>query len=119
MGKGVLSNFAPVFLYRPMHASQLQVDFLWSFTEGIDEVLNAEANILAVDEYVFFAGADDGVVDKASALFEEPANGFPMTWKRIEDEGRVKRHVSDGVGHADWLSPSHAQTWKQLFEECL
>jgi len=114
--KGVLSNFAPVFLYRPMHELPEEVDFLWEFTEGIDEVPNAEANALAVDEYVFFAGADDGVVDTASALFQEPADGFPLTWQRIEDSGRVQRQIFDGVGHADWLSPTHAKVWKQLFE---
>jgi len=114
--KGVLSNFAPIFLYRPMHELPEEPDFLWSFTEGIDEVPNAEANALAVDEYFFFAGGDDGVVDSASALFEEPADGFPLTWKRIEDSGRVKRQVFDGVSHTDWLNPSHAHVWKQLFK---
>lgn len=109
--KGVLSNFAPVFLYRPLREQVTETDFLWAHNEGVAD--GAEADIMAVSEYHFLAGANDGVVDPASAQFEKPSHGLHPTWALVENAGRIHRTVIPGIGHADWLSPEHANVWRE------
>jgi len=114
---GVLKDFAPIGLYRPMDQAAPVGDFLWDFVEGIDEVPGASANLEAVDEYWFLAGADDAVVDQASALFEEPAHGFPALLACMES--RTRRQTVAGIGHADWLSPTQSKVWQDHLLEPL
>jgi len=114
---GVLRDFAPIGLYRPMDQAAPVGDFLWDFVEGIDKVPGASANLEAVGEYWFLAGADDAVVDQASALFEEPAHGFPALLASME--ARVFRRTVAGIGHADWLSPTQSKAWQEHLMELL
>jgi len=114
---GVLQDFAPISLYRPMDQAAPVGDFLWDFVEGIDEVPGAKANLEAVGEYWFFAGADDAVVDQASALFKQPAHGFPALLECMEM--RTRRRTVTGIGHGDWLSPTQSKAWQEHLLEPL
>mmetsp|Transcript_33172 Transcript_33172/g.64298 ORF Transcript_33172/g.64298 Transcript_33172/m.64298 type:complete len:320 (-) Transcript_33172:278-1237(-) len=114
---GVLKGFAPIFLYRPMDQVAPVGDFLWDLVEGISKVPGARANLEAVGEYWFLAGADDAVVDRASALFEEPVHGFPPLLVCMEE--RVHRRTVAGIGHGDWLSPTQSKVWQEHLLEPL
>jgi pimeloyl-ACP methyl ester carboxylesterase len=114
---GVLKDFAPISLYRPMDQAAPVGDFLWDFVEGIDEVPGARVNLEAVGEYWFLAGADDAVVDPASALFEVPAHGFPAVLASMEE--RTRRRTVAGIGHSDWLSPTQTKAWQEHLLEPL
>lgn len=114
---GVLKDFAPIWLYRPMDQAAPAGDFLWDLVEGVGEVPGAQANLEAVSEYWYLAGAEDAVVDRASALFEEPEHGFPPLLASIE--GRTHRRTVAEVGHADWLSPAQSKAWQEHLLEPL